>query len=343
MAEKMEILVEKRRRGARSNQKLKILYLAKILLDNTDANHDITLQEIIDKLSANNVTAERKSLYDGIARLDEFGIKIKKTQYGKTYHYQVVKRDFELAELKLLVDSVAAAKFITEEKSNELIKKIEHLTSKHNATMLQRQVYVAGRVKSMNNGIMENVDAIHTAIAENSKISFQYFQWNVKKEAELKRDGKRYEVSPWGLSWDDEYYYLIGYDSDAGIIKHYRVDKMLSIKVENKVREGRCKFKEPDMVTYDKKMFNMFNGEERNVEILCENSLAGVMIDRFGKDVRITKVDNGHFRVVVKVAASMHFVHWIMALGDGVKIVAPDSLVEQIREEINRLANEYSK
>lgn len=202
MAEKMEILVEKQRRGARSNQKLKILYLAKILLDNTDANHDITLQEIIDKLSANNVTAERKSLYDDIARLDEFGIKIKKTQYGKTYHYQVVKRDFELAELKLLVDSVAAAKFITEEKSNELIKKIEHLTSKHNATMLQRQVYVAGRVKSMNNGIMENVDAIHTAIAENSKISFQYFQWNVKKEAELKRDGKRYEVSPWGLSWE---------------------------------------------------------------------------------------------------------------------------------------------
>lgn len=215
MAEKMEILVEKQRRGARSNQKLKILYLAKILLDNTDANHDITLQEIIDKLSANNVTAERKSLYDDIARLDEFGIKIKKTQYGKTYHYQVVKRDFELAELKLLVDSVAAAKFITEEKSNELIKKIEHLTSKHNATMLQRQVYVAGRVKSMNNGIMENVDAIHTAIAENSKISFQYFQWNVKKEAELKRDGKRYEVSPWGVSWDDEYYYLIGYDSDS--------------------------------------------------------------------------------------------------------------------------------
>ena len=169
--------------------------------------------------------------------------------------------------------------------------------------------------------------------------------WDVLLKGDLCNNAWRieYEVSPWGLSWDDEYYYLIGYDSDAGIIKHYRVDKMLCIKVENKVREGRYKFKEPDMVTYDKKMFNMFNGEERNVEILCENSLAGVMIDRFGKDVRITKVDNGHFRVVVKVAASMHFVHWIMALGDGVKIVAPDSLVEQIREEINRLANEYSK
>ena len=188
-----------------------------------------------------------------------------------------------------------------------------------------------------------NVDYIHTAIYENKQIKFHYAEWTVKKKLKLKKNGAFYVISLWALTWDDENYYLVAYDASAGIIKHYRVDKMLSIKVENKVREGRCKFKEPDMVTYDKKMFNMFNGEERNVEILCENSLAGVMIDRFGKDVRITKVDNGHFRVVVKVAASMHFVHWIMALGDGVKIVAPDSLVEQIREEINRLANEYSK
>lgn len=165
----MEIQEQKQRRGARSNQKLKILYLAKILLENTDANHDITLQEIIDKLSANNVTAERKSLYDDIAQLDDFGIKIRKTQYGKTYHYQVINRDFELAELKLLVDFVASAKFITGEKSNELIRKIEHLASKHDAAMLQRQVYVAGRVKAMNRDIMENVDAIHNAIAQNSK------------------------------------------------------------------------------------------------------------------------------------------------------------------------------
>lgn len=264
----MEILVEKRRRGARSNQKLKILYLAKILLDNTDANHDITLQEIIDKLSANNVTAERKSLYDDIARLDEFGIKIKKTQYGKTYHYQVVKRDFELAELKLLVDSVAAAKFITEEKSNELIKKIEHLTSKHNATMLQRQVYVAGRVKSMNNGIMENVDAIHTAIAENSKISFQYFQWNVKKEAELKRDGKRYEVSPWGLSWDDEYYYLIGYDSDVGT---YQNDALL--------QEESIRFKQELMEYFDKLISTVPYNLKYNFEVDLSSLMKAISVE----------------------------------------------------------------
>lgn len=341
MSDESVIQVEKHRRGARANQKLKILYLAKILLENTDANHDITLQEIIDKLAANNVTAERKSLYDDIAQLDDFGIKIKKTQYGKTYHYQVINRDFELAELKLLVDSVASAKFITEKKSNELIKKIEHLASKQEAAMLQRQVYVAGRVKAMNNNIMENVDAIHNAIAQNLQISFQYFRWNEKKKPELRKNGSRYVISPWGLSWDDENYYLVGYDSDADMIKHYRVDKMLHVKIEQARREGRYKFKEVDMAAYAKKMFGMFDGEEQTVELLCINQLAGVMIDRFGTDVRMQKVDEEHFKVVVKVAASRHFIHWIMALGDGAKIIGPQSLVEEIRQEIERLSRQY--
>ncbi len=334
---------EKQNRGPRNNQKLKILYLAKILLENTDANHDMTLQEIIDQLAAYDVTAERKSLYDDIAQLDAFGIQIKKTQYGKTYHYKVSNRDFELAELKLLVDSVASAKFITEEKSDQLIKKIEHLASKQEASMLQRQVYVSGRVKSMNKDIMENVDAIHNAIAQNLKISFQYFQWNRKKEPELRRNGERYIISPWGLSWDDENYYLVGYDSQADMIKHYRVDKMLKIKVESARREGRNKFEKIDMAAYAKKMFGMFDGEEQTVEILCENGLAGVMLDRLGKDVPMLKVDEEHFRVVTKVAASNHFIHWVMALGSGAKITAPENLVKEVKEEIQRLSAQYAK
>lgn len=333
--------VEKKSRGARQNQKLKILYVAKILMENTDANHDITLQEIIDKLALYNVTAERKSLYDDIAQLDSFGMNIKKTQYGKTVHYKVVNRDFELAELKLLVDSVQSAKFITERKSNELIKKLEKLTSKQEASQLQRQVYVSGRVKSMNNDILKNVDAIHKAIAENQMISFQYFQWNVKKEPELRKGGARYIISPWGLLWDDENYYLIGYDAETDMIKHYRVDKMLKITIEPKRREGRNKFKEIDMAAYSKKMFGMFDGEEQNVEILCENELAGVMIDRFGKDVRMLKADDEHFRVLVRVAVSNHFIHWIMALGDGAKIIGPESIVEQVRDEVRRLGKMY--
>lgn len=328
-------------RGPRSNQKLKILYLAKILLENTDENHDITLQEIIHKLEAYDVTAERKSLYDDITQLNKFGIKTQMTQYGKTYHYKVINRDFELAELKLLVDSVASAKFITEKKSNALIKKIEHLGSTYEASMLQRQVFVSGRVKAMNNDVMENVDAIHHAISQNTQISFQYFQWNIKKKPELRKDGERYIISPWGLSWDNENYYLIGYDAKADRIKHYRVDKMLNVKVEATKREGRNKFKELDMAAYAKKMFNMFDGEEQRVEILCKNALAGVMIDRFGKDVMMLKADEEHFKISVKVAASKHFIHWIMALGDGAKIIGPESLVKEVKEEISRLTRQY--
>lgn len=243
--ENNELTAEKQSKEPRSNQKLKLLYLAKILLDNTDANHDITLDEILNKLHAYDVTAARKSLYDDIAQLNDFGIKTQKTQYGRTVHYKVIGREFELAELKLLVDSVAAAKFITEEKSNELIKKLESLTSRQEAATLQRQVYVAGRVKTMNSDIMKNVDAIHNAIANNSSLSFQYCRWNTKKELEVKHDGARYHVSPWGLLWNDGNYYLIGYDHDTQVkeIRHYRVDKMKNILIENKVREGREKLK----------------------------------------------------------------------------------------------------
>lgn len=180
-AENNELTAGKQSKEPRSNQKLKLLYLAKILLNNTDVNHDITLDEILNKLHAYDVTAARKSLYDDIAQLNDFGIKTQKTQYGRTVHYKVIGRAFELAELKLLVDSVAAAKFITEEKSNELIKKLESLTSRQEAATLQRQVYVAGRVKTMNSDIMKNVDAIHNAIANNSSLSFQYCRWNTKK------------------------------------------------------------------------------------------------------------------------------------------------------------------
>lgn len=342
MGEEQKVAAKKER-GPRSKQKLKILYLADILMRNTDANHDITLQEILDKLEANGVTAERKSLYDDIAQLCDYGIKIEKKQYGKTFHYKVTNREFELAELKLLVDSVQSAKFITEEKSNELIKKLEHLTSRQSASELQRQVYVAGRVKAMNNDILSNVDAIHTAIASDVKISFQYFQWNVKKKPELRKDGARYLISPWGLSWDDENYYMVGYDSEADKLKHYRVDKMLNIEVTGSHREGKEVIKKVDMAAYAKKMFGMFHGDEQNVEILCENSLAGVMIDRFGKDVRMLKVDDNHFRVSVKVATSKHFIHWVMALGDGAKIIGPESLVQDINTEIERLIKQYKK
>lgn len=326
-----------------SNQKLKLVYLMKILLEKTDETHSITMSEIIDALQAYGIGAERKSLYDDLETLRVYGMDIIGTQEDRKYYYHVGNRQFELAELKLLVDSVQSAKFITEGKSNELIKKIEGLASQYEASQLHRQVFVNGRVKTMNESIYYNVDRIHTAIAENSRIRFRYFQWNVDKEMELRHNGAVYEVSPWALSWDDENYYLIAYDGTQGIIKHFRVDKMLNIESSGEQREGKQMFKSFNMAAYARKTFGMYGGVEEWVRIKCDNSLAGVMIDRFGKDISMTRLNEKQFVATVDVAVSRQFMAWVIGLGDGAEIIGPESVVDEMREEIKRLAGQYGK
>jgi predicted DNA-binding transcriptional regulator YafY len=264
------------------------------------------------------------------------------TQYERTYHYKVVNRKFELAELKLLVDSVQSAKFITEKKSNELINKIESLASKYEATQLHRQVNVSGRVKSQNTHIYYNVDAIHEAISNNNRIKFRYFVWTVDKKMELKHDGAFYDVSPWALCWDDEKYYLIGYDNLSKKIKYFRVDKMTDTSVVNETRKGKKEFSKIDISDYTNRLFGMFAGDEETVTLYCKNEMANVIIDRFGKKVPIVKVDDENFTVSVKVSVSQMFLGWVMAL-DGVKIISPDFVVEKMKERISKLYDEYFK
>ena len=326
-----------------SNLNLKLVYLMKILLEKTDETHSITMSEIIDALQAYGIGAERKSLYDDLETLRVYGMDIIGTQEDRKYYYHVGNRQFELAELKLLVDSVQSAKFITEGKSNELIKKIEGLASQYEASQLHRQVFVNGRVKTMNESIYYNVDRIHTAIAENSRIRFRYFQWNVDKEMELRHNGAVYEVSPWALSWDDENYYLIAYDGIRGIIKHFRVDKMLNIESSGEQREGKQMFKSFNMAAYARKTFGMYGGVEEWVRIKCDNSLAGVMIDRFGKDISMTRLNEKQFVATVDVAVSRQFMAWVIGLGDGAEIIGPESVVDEMRKEIKRLAGQYGK
>ena len=326
---------------ATANQRLKQIYLMKVLLDNTDETHSLTMPEIVTALNEYGISAERKSIYDDIEALRVFGMDIIGEKSGRTFMYHVGSRDFELAELKLLVDSVQSSKFITAKKSNELISKIEKIASKHEAKQLQRQVFVSERIKTMNESIYYNVDIIHSAIANNAKIKFQYFQWNVNKQQELRHDGEYYLISPWALTWDDENYYMIGYDHKVGIIKHYRVDKMLRIEETVENREGRQHFRRFDMAVYAKKMFGMFDGKEQSVKIECDNSLAGVMIDRFGKSVSMIKKDEEHFVVNVTVAVSRQFFGWIISLGSGVVITEPENVVEQLKEEIRDLNKRY--
>lgn len=327
------------------NQKLKLLYLMKILLEKTDDRHSLTMPEILTALQSYGIEAERKSIYTDIDALRLYGLDVIGENSGpkKVYAYHVGNRQFELAELKLLVDSVQSSKFITARKSGELIRKLEHFASEHEARELRRQVYVSGQIKNMNESIYYNVDLIHEAIGNNVKIRFQYFQWNVGKQMELRHGGQFYCISPWALLWDAENYYLIGFDDKTDKIKHYRVDKMLQLSLTEEMRAGEKHFRQFDMADYTRKVFRMFAGTEEMVTLRFKNQLAGVVIDRFGRDVPFYKTDENHFEIHVSVAVSGQFFGWIIALGEGVEIVGPKAVRTQLYNEIQRLQQVYAE
>ena len=324
-----------------TNQKVKLIYIIKYLLENTDENHKVTMPDILKYLEGYDITAERKGIYNDIETIRELGIDVVGEKIGRNFFYYIASRDFEIAELKLLVDAIQSSKFITEKKSQELIKKLEGLVSIHEAKQLQRQVYVAGRTKTVNEGIYYNIDALHNAISTNRKIQFQYFQWNVKKEMELRRNGEFYEVSPWALLWEDENYYLVGFDSAYNEIRHYRVDKMLKISGTEEAREGKEYFEKFNLAEYSKKNFGMFSGEEEMVKLQVHKDLIGVIIDRFGKDVMIVPAGETDFRINVKVAVSPQFFGWIFGLGDKIKILGPETVVNRMKEELGKVTAMY--
>lgn len=323
-----------------ANQKIKILYLMKILSERTDDEHGLTLEEISSALAEHGVEAERKTLYDDLEVLRVFGLDIEKRK-NKTVRYHVVSRDFELPELKLLVDAVQSSKFITRKKSNELIKKIESFTSRYEAQQLQRQVFVANRIKTMNESIYYTVDYIHEAINQNVKVSFQYFSWNERKEKILRHGGDRFIVSPFALTWDDENYYMIGYDSLSGMIKHYRVDKMLNIGLTDEKRDGTDRFQNFDTAVYSNKTFGMYGGEEETVTLRCNNKLAGVIIDRFGQDLPFFNVTDTHFDFRIKVHNSPLFLSWLLIFGTDVTVLSPDNVKDALCKLAADTLNQY--
>ena len=323
------------------NQKLKLLYLMDILLEKTDENHGITMNEIISSLESYDVSAERKSIYRDIEELQRYGLDVLSYNNGRATYYHVASRLFEIAELKLLVDAVQSSKFITEKKSRELIKKLESFASKYQAQDLQRQVYVQGRVKTMNESIYYNIDAIHRAIQENRQITFVYLDWNLQKEL-VPRPGGDKCVSPWALIWRDENYYLAAYDSEAKVIKHYRVDKMGQVEVTVSPREGVKQFSQIDVTSYTNQTFGMFAGEESVVTMEFPKRLIGVVLDRFGREVDIRPMSDTIFRVRAKVAVSGQFFGWLAGIGPDARIAAPEAVQKRYVQWLSDILREQS-
>lgn len=322
------------------NQKLKILFLMKILLEKTDEKHTMTTNELIKELARNGIAAERKSIYDDLEALRKYGIDIE-TRKTKTTDYFVANRVFELPELKLLVDAVQCSKFFTHKKSNQLIKKIESLASSHQAILLQRQVYVANRVKTLNESIYYNVDTLHAAIAENKQVSFRYFDYSVNKKKTYRKKGENYIVSPYALSWDDENYYLVAFSDKYNHFTHYRVDRMSGIEIVDQQRAKLPENEHFNIADYSKKVFNMFGGEEDTVTLKFDNSLVNAVIDRFGKDVLLNKIDENSFSVRLNVAVSSTFFAWVTKFGDKLKILSPESVVEEYKCCIREILRQY--
>ena len=315
-----------------TNQKFKFTYLMKIMQEKTDDEHSLTMPQIMEELERYDVTAERKNIYADFQDMtDKFGVEIIKEQIGRETYYHVGAREFELAEVKLLIDAIQSSKFITQTKSRELITKIKSFVSEHQAKQLQRQVYINDRVKTMNESVYYNVDDIHTAINQDKKIRFKYYKWDINKKLVPRHNGDWFVVSPWALTWDDENYYLVAFDDLDHRIKHYRVDKMMRISIEKEKRDGKEAFKNFDMAEYSKATFGMYQGQKTKVKIRLANYMCGVFIDRFGKDITFRPVDNEHSELHVDVNVSPQFFGWIFSLGKDVKVVGPEEVVEELR------------
>ncbi len=319
----------------RSNQKTKLLHLCRILLRQTDEDHPITVQQMIEELGRYGIQAERKSIYDDLEALRTMGMDIQ-SRKGNTPGWFVGAREFELPEVKLLMDAVQASRFITQKKSDALIRKLEGLASVHQARQLQRQVYVSGRIKVMNESIYYNVDKLHAALSARRAITFQYFDYDIDRKKVFRREGKRYAVSPYGLIWDDENYYLVAFDHLNRDMRHYRVDKMANIAVTCLERKGEDLYPDFQIARYGQKHFGMYSGREMTVTLRGRRDMARVVWDYFGQEVILIPDGEDHFTVTLSVVMSPQFFGWLFGLEGGLVIASPREAAEAYRLKLRQ-------
>lgn len=319
------------------NHKRKLLLLKDYLEKNTDQDHPASIRDLTVYLEAQGIPAERKSIYRDLQLLMDHGYDIVGTK-GNGAGYWMASGAFDLAELKLLADAVLASKFLTEKRSAQLLRKLGTLTSRYQALELRRDLVVSGRVKSMNESVIYNVDDLHEAIRTDSQIRFRYFEWDREKNRVFRRESRL--ASPYALCWDDSNYYLIAHTEEHGLT-NFRVDKMTNIRLTGEPRVRTEETKNLDLSRYGKEVFGMFNGERRQVRMRFENSLSGVVIDRFGKDVMLIPDGDQHFTCTEEIMVSPVFYAWFASFGTRARLLSPDSVVEDFRKTVSSVAALY--
>lgn len=318
------------------NQKLTLLYIYKILFEGTDEDHIMTSADIAERLEAYGVSASRKTIYDDVNVLREAGVEILSGR-GSNSGYRLVGRDFQTAELTLLANAVSSAKFLTEKKSSELLKKISRLTSSYEGSQLRREVYIANRPKSMNEKIYYNVDTIHKAIAEKKKIAFMMFDYDLRKKPNF-REGVR-TCSPYALCWNEEKYYLVAHYEKYGKITNFRVDRMTDIHILDEPAQKQPR--DFSLSAYLSSTFSMFSGDSEDVRLRFDNDLINAVIDQFGKSVPIYPHGDTQFDTIVKVKTEQPqpFFGWIFKFGTKARIIGPAHLVDKYKKMLKEAAD----
>lgn len=325
------------------SKKLIPVYLQQLFLEKTDKNHFIRMPEILSFLETKGIYADRRTIYSAISLLNTADFEIIGVQEKGGYKYHHPNRTFSTNELKFLIDSVAASKFLTERKSRELIEKIKSLSCMYSRESLNRNVLLGNRIKSMNDKVLKNLDIIYAAIGSNNKLIFEYVKWTPERKLVSMRKGQTYSASPFAVTLNDDNYYLIAYDDKYHNIRHYRIDKMQAINISPAAREGREYYKQFNIAEYKQKTFGMFSGKEESVKLQCSNSIAGVIIDRFGESAAIRPdFDNPkEFIARVTVNISPQFYAWLFALGTDVKILSPKSVIHDFSAMTDSVLQQY--
>ena len=311
------------------NQKLKILYILDHLQKNSHEDRPVRAAELIDMLDRqHNIRCDRKTVYSDIAALMDYGVDII-TKPGKNGGYYIASRNFELPELKLLIDAVQSSRYLTEKKSRELIEKLCNQCNEHDASLMKRNVLVSGRVKSMNETIYYNVDTIQEAITQNKQIRFRYFDWGLDGKRHFRE--KDYQASPYGLCQDNENCYLLGHSPRHGITS-YRVDRMCDITITDENRTSCPELTGKALIDHANSLFQMFAGDEVKVKMRFHRELINVVIDRFGRDTMLIPDGEEHFTFTVPVAVSPMFLSWVIGFGKKARILYPQSVVDKCRQ-----------
>ncbi len=320
------------------NQKLKIFYILDYLQRNSRQDHPVRAAELIRMLDQqHNIACDRKTVYSDIAALQDYGVDIVSIP-GKNGGYYIASRNFELPELKLLIDAVQSSRFLTEKKSRELIEKLCNQCSIHDARLMRRDVLVSGRVKSMNETIYYNVDAIQDAIALNRQITFRYFDWDLNGKRNYRE--KQYEASPYGLCQDNENCYLLAHSPRHGVTS-YRVDRMQDIRINDQPRTPCPELSGKKLTEYANRLFQMFDGETTAVKLRFHRSLTNVVIDRFGRDTMLIPDGEEHFVFTVNVAVSPMFLSWLLGFGNKAKILYPQSVIDSFTAMCREALEQY--